>query len=78
MILVLAMTAGVVPAQVLAAGKQVNYLPEIPIGQDILGHDVFYLASDSASVPEDGDGVYLLRVGRGGAAMLTRLEAVRA
>ena len=68
MILVIALAVGAVPVQAFAVEERVYFLPEIPIGEDILAHDVFYLAASKASVPENRGGVYLLRVGRGGPA----------
>lgn len=68
LVLSAALFIGAVPAQAFAAEKTEVYLPEISIGEDILDHDVFYLATQSAAIPENGGGVYLLRVGRGGSA----------
>ena len=68
LVLVAALFVSAVPMQVFAAEETEVYLPEISIGEDILNHDVFYLATQSAAIPENGGGVYLLRVGRGGPA----------
>ena len=68
LVLSAALFIGAVPAQAFAAEKTEVYLPETSIGEDILDHDVFYLATQSAAIPENGGGVYLLRVGRGGSA----------
>ena len=68
LVLVAALFVSAVPMQVFAAEETEVYLPEISIGEDILNHDVFYLATQSAAIPENGGGVYLLRVGRGGSA----------
>ena len=68
LVLVAVMLMGAVPAQAFAQEETEVYLPELAIGSDILDYDVFYLASASASIPENGGGVYLLRVGRGGPA----------
>ena len=68
LILVAALFVSVVPTQAFAVEETEVYLPEIEIGNDILDYDVFYLATASAAIPENGGGVYLLRVGRGGSA----------
>ncbi|MBO6267333.1 MAG: hypothetical protein J6M06_03785 [Synergistaceae bacterium] len=68
LVLVAALFISAVPVQAFAAEKTEVYLPEISIGDDILDYDVFYLATASAAIPENGGGVYLLRVGRGGSA----------
>ena len=66
--LALTMLIGMVPTQAFAVQETAVYLPEIEIGPDILDHDVFYLATATAEVREDGNFVYLLKVGRGGDA----------
>lgn len=68
LVLVAALFISATPVQAFAAEKTEVYLPEISIGDDILDYDVFYLATASAAIPENGGGVYLLRVGRGGSA----------
>ena len=68
LILVVALFTSIVPTQVFAVEETEVYLPEIQLGSDILDYDVFYLATASATVQEDGHNVYLLRVGRGGPA----------
>lgn len=68
LVLVVALFISAVPAQAFAVEKTEIVIPEIEIGSDILDHDVFYLATASASIPENGNGAYLLRVGRGGSA----------
>ena len=68
LILVTALFVGAVPVQAFALEETEVYLPEIELGSDILDYDVFYLATAGASIPENGNGVFLLRVGRGGAA----------
>jgi len=67
-ILVAALFVGAVPVQAFAVEETEVYLPEIELGSDILDYDVFYLATAGASIPENGNGVFLLRVGRGGPA----------
>jgi len=59
---------GTMPMQVFAAERTEVYLPENELGSDILDYDVFYLATSGALIPEGGNGVYLLRIGRGGPA----------
>ena len=68
LILTAALFIGAVPVQAFAAEETEVYLPEIELGSDILDYDVFYLATAGASIPENGNGVFLLRVGRGGPA----------
>ena len=67
-VLVLSMVSGTVPAEAFASTRKEVYLPEIAIGNDILDYDVFYIATASAMVQENGDCAYLLRIGRGGSA----------
>ncbi|MCR5206481.1 MAG: InlB B-repeat-containing protein [Lachnospiraceae bacterium] len=67
-VLVLSMVTGNMPAEAFASTRKKVYLPEIAIGNDILDHDVFYIATASAMVQENGDCAYLLRIGRGGSA----------
>ncbi len=60
-----------VPTQTLtvtANPEPVVRLPEVALGEDVLGYDMFYLASATAEVQEGESSVYLLRVGRGGPA----------
>ena len=68
LVLVAAMFLSAVPVQAFAAEQGEAYLPEVALEEDILNHDVFYLASTSASIAENSRTVYLLRVGRGGPA----------
>ena len=68
LVLVVALFTSIVPTHAFAAEETEVYLPEIQLGSDILDYDVFYLATASATVQEDGHNVYLLRVGRGGPA----------
>ena len=68
MVLVVMLFVSTIPTQVYAAEAREERLPEIAIGEDILGYDVFYLASASASIEENSRTVYLLRVARGGPA----------
>ena len=67
-VLVAALFISSIPTQAFAVEETEVYLPEVALGEDILAHDVFYLATTGASIPENGNGVYLLRVGRGGPA----------
>lgn len=68
MVLVVMLFVSTIPTQVYAAEIREERLPEIALGEDILGYDVFYLASATASIEENSRTVYLLRVGRGGPA----------
>ena len=63
-----AITANALPLAVFAEPEQLVSLPETQLEQEILDSDVFYIASPSAVVQEDGNGVYRLRIGRGGDA----------
>ena len=56
------------PFRTMAFDETEFYLPEVQLEQEILLGDMFYLGTVSASIEEGGRGVYLLRVGRGGAA----------
>ena len=56
------------PLEVLAQDRGESFLPEAEIGEDILDHDVFYLGSTSANIPENGNSAYLIKLGRGGTA----------
>ncbi|MBE6864616.1 MAG: hypothetical protein E7495_08695 [Ruminococcus flavefaciens] len=44
------------------------YLDEVVLEDGILQSDVFYLATPAASISENGNGRYLLKLGRGGSA----------
>ena len=59
---------GVMPLQAFAEGEMAVLLPETEIEEDILQSDVFYIASPSAQLAEEGGAAYLLRIGRGGEA----------
>ena len=71
--LALVMLTGLVPAQAFA--KETITLPEDELTEELTAGGDFYLASSSASLAEEEDGQYVLRIARGGDA--TEAAAVR-
>ena len=63
-----AVTASALPLAVFAEPEQVINLPEAELDAEIYENDVFYLGTLSAGLPENGNGVYRLKIGRGGDA----------
>ena len=76
-ILAAVMLLGLLPAQALAV--EAIPLPETELSEELTESGVFYLASQAASLSENENGWYLLRVARGGStleAATLRLELV--
>ena len=76
-ILAAVMLLGLLPAQAFAAES--IPLPETELSEELTESGVFYLASQAASLSENENGWYLLRVARGGSALeaaTLRLELV--